>query len=72
MPFLTGYFARRRGLDARLWLVAAAPFVAVAVVVNLYPYGEGSAATATPPTAAITANVTTNVFKRPAMLLLQR
>src|ERR687892_1117958 len=43
LPFLTGYFARRRELDARRWLVAAVPFVGAALVVNLYPYSEGSA-----------------------------
>ena len=43
LPFLAGYFARRRQLDARRWLVAAGPFVGFALVVNLYPYGEGSA-----------------------------
>ena len=43
LPFLAGYFARRRKLDALRWLVAAAPFVGVALVVNLYPYSDGSA-----------------------------
>jgi len=42
LPFLAAYFARRRQLDARGWLLAAAPFVVAAVVVNLYPYREGS------------------------------
>jgi hypothetical protein len=40
LPFLAGYFARRRGLDARGWALAAAPFVVAALVVNLYPFGE--------------------------------
>jgi hypothetical protein len=43
LPFLAGYFARRRGLDAEGWQLAAAPFVGVAVLVNLYPFGEDSA-----------------------------
>src|SRR5690242_4776057 len=38
LPFLAGYLARRRRLDARRWALAAAPFVLVAAVVNLYPY----------------------------------
>ena len=42
LPFLGAYFARRRRLDARGWLLAAAPFVVAAVVVNLYPYREAS------------------------------
>jgi hypothetical protein len=43
LPFLAGYFARRRRLDARQWLLAAAPFVLAALLVNLYPYRPGSA-----------------------------
>ena len=43
LPFLAGYFDRRRQLDARRWLLTAAPFVLVALVVNLYPYRAGSA-----------------------------
>ncbi|HYO61845.1 MAG TPA: permease prefix domain 1-containing protein [Actinomycetota bacterium] len=42
LPFLAGYFARRRGLDARGWALTAAPFVLVALVVNVYPYGHAS------------------------------
>jgi hypothetical protein len=38
LPFLAGYFARRRHLDARAWLLAAAPFALAALVVNVYPY----------------------------------
>ncbi len=38
LPFLAGYFARRRQLDTRMWLLAAVPFVLAALVVNLYPY----------------------------------
>ncbi|MGH8911900.1 MAG: permease prefix domain 1-containing protein, partial [Acidimicrobiia bacterium] len=42
LPFLAGFFARRRQLDTRRWFLAAAPFVLAALVVNLYPYGSGS------------------------------
>ena len=37
LPFLAGYFARRRQLDTRRWVLTAAPFVLAALVVNLYP-----------------------------------
>ncbi len=43
LPFLAGYFARRRQLDTRRWVLTAAPFVLAALVVNLYPYRAGSA-----------------------------
>ena len=43
VPFLAGYFARRRRLDTRHWLLSATPFVVAAVLVNLYPYRAGSA-----------------------------
>src|ERR687895_1249559 len=43
LPFLAGYFARRRQLDARRWVLTAAPFVLAALVVNLFPYRAGSA-----------------------------
>jgi len=43
LPFLAGYFARRRQLDTRRWVLAATPFVLVALVVNLYPYRADSA-----------------------------
>jgi hypothetical protein len=43
LPFLAGYFARRRRLDPRKWAVGAAPFAVAALVVNLYPYGADSA-----------------------------
>ena len=43
LPFLAGYFARRRQLDTRVWLLAAVPFVLAALVVNLYPYSPDSA-----------------------------
>jgi hypothetical protein len=42
LPFLSGYFARRRDLTTRQWVMTAAPFVCAAVVVNLYPYRAGS------------------------------
>jgi hypothetical protein len=43
LPFLAGYFALRRQLDPRRWVLTAAPFVVVALVVNLYPYDADSA-----------------------------
>ncbi|MEX2613241.1 MAG: permease prefix domain 1-containing protein, partial [Gaiellaceae bacterium] len=43
LPFLAGYFARRRQLETRRWVLMAAPFVVAALVVNLYPYRAGSA-----------------------------
>ncbi len=43
LPFLAGYFARRRQLDTRRWVLTATPFVLFALVVNLYPYRQGSA-----------------------------
>ncbi len=42
LPFMAAYFARRRQLDPRQWLLLAVPFVLAALVVNLYPYGEDS------------------------------
>lgn len=42
LPFLGAYFARRRRLGLRQWAVAAAPFVASALLVNLYPYRSDS------------------------------
>jgi len=42
VPFLAGYFARRRRLTLRQALLTAAPFVTAAIVINLYPYGEGA------------------------------
>lgn len=43
LPFVAGYFARRRQLDLRGWVLTTAPFVLSALVVNLYPYSAGSA-----------------------------
>jgi hypothetical protein len=42
LPFLAAYFARRRELDARGWVLTAMPFVLAALVVNLYPYDADS------------------------------
>ena len=42
LPFLAGYFARRRGLDARGWVLTAVPFVIAALLVNLYPWDDPS------------------------------
>ncbi len=42
LPFLAGYFAYRRRLDTRHWVLTAVPFVLAALVVNLYPYGADS------------------------------
>jgi hypothetical protein len=38
LPFLAGYFAFRRELDARGWVLAAVPFALGALVINLYPW----------------------------------
>jgi hypothetical protein len=42
LPFLAGYFARRRQLDAQRWALTAAPFAVAALVLNLYPYDADS------------------------------
>jgi hypothetical protein len=42
LPFLAGYFARRRQLDTRGWMLAAAPFALAALVINLYPWDADS------------------------------
>ena len=42
LPFLAAYFARRRQLDIRQWVLTAVPFVLAALVVNLYPFGAES------------------------------
>ncbi len=42
LPFLAGYFARRRQLDARAWMLAVAPFALAALVINVYPYDADS------------------------------
>lgn len=42
LPFLAGYFARRRRLPRRQSLLTGIPFVIAAFVINLYPYGTGA------------------------------
>ena len=42
LPFLAGYFARRRQLDPRGWALTALPFALAALVVNLYPWDADS------------------------------
>ena len=42
LPFVAAYFARRRELDPRGWLLTAVPFVLAALVVNIYPYDADS------------------------------
>ena len=42
LPFLAAYFARQRQLDAPRWVATAAPFALAAIVVNVYPWSEGS------------------------------
>ncbi len=44
LPLLAAYFARRRTLGTRQWLLLAAPFALLALVVNLYPW-DGESAT---------------------------
>jgi hypothetical protein len=41
LPFLAAYFARRRQLGTREWVLTAAPFL-LAAFINLYPYRAGS------------------------------
>ena len=41
LPFLAGYFARRRRLSLQQILITSVPFMMAAVVVNLYPFVEG-------------------------------
>ncbi|HEX5584823.1 permease prefix domain 1-containing protein [Gaiella sp.] len=42
LPFLAAYFAHRRHVDLRGWLLTAAPFAIAAVVINVYPYDTDS------------------------------
>jgi hypothetical protein len=42
LPFLAGYFARRRQLETRQWVLTAVPFVLAALVVNVYPWDTDS------------------------------
>jgi hypothetical protein len=41
LPFLAGYFVRRRGLSTGQTLLLTIPFLAAALFVNLYPFQEG-------------------------------
>ncbi|HYI46004.1 MAG TPA: permease prefix domain 1-containing protein [Actinomycetota bacterium] len=43
LPFLAGYFGHRRQITTRGWVLTLAPFALLALAVNLYPYGSGSA-----------------------------
>jgi hypothetical protein len=43
LPIAAAYFAHRRKLDIRGWALTAAPFVLIALVVNLFPYSAASA-----------------------------
>ena len=42
LPFLAGYFAYRRQPGVAGWVLTAIPFVAAALIVNLYPWGVDS------------------------------
>ena len=42
LPFLAGFFALKRGLQRSGWYWLALPFVAAALVVNLFPFKPGS------------------------------
>ena len=42
LPFLAGYFAHRRELGVRGWLLTAAPFALGALAINLYPWDAES------------------------------
>ena len=41
LPFLAGYFARRRRLPMRQSLLTAVPFLIAAIVINVYPFIAG-------------------------------
>ncbi len=43
LPFLAGYFARRRQLETRIWVLTVVTFVLIALLVNVYPFRTGSA-----------------------------
>lgn len=43
LPFLAAYFARRRRLDVRRWVLSAVPFVLGGLAINLYPWEADSA-----------------------------
>jgi len=42
LPFLTGYFAWKRRIDLRHCAWLAIPFIAAAIVVNTFPFTQGS------------------------------
>jgi hypothetical protein len=42
LPFLTGYFVWKRRTEPRRWMWLAIPFIAAAIVVNTYPFVQGS------------------------------
>jgi hypothetical protein len=42
LPFLAAYFAYRRRLDTRHWLLLVTPFALAALLVNLYPFAADS------------------------------
>ena len=42
LPFLAAYFARRRELDVRGWVLTAMPFLLAALVINVYPWDADS------------------------------
>jgi hypothetical protein len=42
LPFLAGYFVRRRKVSTRACALAAAPFALAAVLINVYPYDADS------------------------------
>ena len=43
LPWLAGWFVLRRRLPRRPSLLTAAPFALAALVINLYPFGDGAA-----------------------------
>jgi len=43
LPVLAGYFAHRRQLNTRDWVLVAAPFALAALLVNAFPYDADSA-----------------------------
>ena len=43
LPYLAGWFVVRRRLEPRVAALSAVPFALAALVVNLYPYRDGSA-----------------------------
>ena len=41
LPFLAAWFARRRALPLRGWLLTGGVFAAAAVIINVYPFEDG-------------------------------